>query len=57
MLSSVFATFLLVSATAVSFAQSNAAPPADDCGEVVTIDTHGRTTTRYALAQPRGAPA
>ena len=57
MLSSGFATFLLVSATAVSFAQSNAAPPADDCGEVVTIDTHGRTTTRYALAQPRGAPA
>ncbi len=41
--SSVFAALLLVSATAASLAQSNAAPPADGCGEVVTIETHGRT--------------
>ena len=54
---SVFAALLLVSATAASLAQSNAAPQADGCGEVVTIETHGRTTTRYALAHPQGAPA
>jgi hypothetical protein len=27
------------------------------CGEVVTIPTHGRTTTRYALAAPAGGGA
>jgi len=27
------------------------------CGEVVTIDTHDRTTTRYVLAHPQPAPA
>lgn len=30
---------------------------ATGCGEVVTIQTHDRTTTRYALAQPQPAPA
>ncbi len=44
--------FLLASAAAAAHA-----PPAGDCGEVVTIGTHARTTTRYALAQPRGASA
>ena len=29
--------------------------PAGGCGEVVTIETHGRTTTRYALVQPKNA--
>ena len=24
------------------------------CGEVVTLDTHGKTTTRYAFAEPEG---
>ena len=38
-------------------AQSNAVPAADGCGEVVTIETHGRTTTRYAFASPRQLPA
>lgn len=38
-----------------SAAQSPAAAPGDGCGEVITIATHGRTTTRYALASPRGA--
>lgn len=27
------------------------------CGEVVTVQTHDQTTTRYALAYPRPAPA
>ena len=30
--------------------------PAAGCGEVVTIETHDRTTTRYALAYPQPAP-
>jgi hypothetical protein len=52
-----FAALLLVSAIAVCLAQANAASPGDGCGEVMTIETHGRTTTRYALAHPNGAPA
>ena len=52
---SVFAVFLLVSAIGTAVAQSNAATAADGCGEVVTIATHGGSTTRYALAQPQGA--
>jgi hypothetical protein len=51
----VFAALLLLSAT-MSLAQSNAGP-LTPCGEVVTIGTHGHTTTRYALAYPQGAPA
>ena len=49
------AALLLLSAT-TSLAQSNA-DPLTRCGEVVTIETHGRTTTRYALTYPQGAPA
>ncbi|HEY2990579.1 MAG TPA: hypothetical protein VGL11_22875 [Candidatus Binatia bacterium] len=49
------AVFLSLSAIGAAVAQSSAAP--DRCGEVVTIATHGGTTTRYALAQARGAPA
>ena len=45
---------LLASASGFSIAQPSAAPPAKSCGEVITIETHERTTTRYALAQ--GAP-
>jgi hypothetical protein len=48
-----FAILLLVSAT--SLAQADEAAPAGGCGEVMTIETHDRTTTRYTLAQ--GAPA
>jgi len=29
---------------------------AEPCGEVVTVETHGRTTTRYALAGPPEPP-
>jgi pimeloyl-ACP methyl ester carboxylesterase len=52
---SVFAAFLLVAATGTAVAQSKAAPAADGCGEVVTIATHGGSTTRYALAQAQDA--
>ncbi|MBI3522976.1 MAG: alpha/beta hydrolase [Betaproteobacteria bacterium] len=33
-----------------SFAQAAATPPAGVCGQVVTLATHGGSTTRYALA-------
>jgi hypothetical protein len=40
-----------VAATAaLGLGQSPAAAPGDRCGEVITIATRGRTTTRYALA-------
>lgn len=44
---------LLLSAPPV-LAQSSSATPGG-CGEVVTIETHDRTTTRYALAYPQPA--
>ena len=47
-------SLLMLTATAV--AHADAAPPVR-CGEVVTVETHGRTTTRYALAHPPAAPA
>jgi len=40
-----------------SFAALLLASAAGGCGEVVTIRTHGGSTTRYALAHPRGTPA
>jgi hypothetical protein len=44
---------LLLLAASLSV-QSMAAAP-DGCGEVVKVETHGRTTTRYALAHPQPA--
>ena len=38
-------------------ATAQAAGASDRCGEVVKLDTHGRTTTRYALAHPQPTPA
>jgi len=35
------------------FAQSRAVPPAGGCGELVSVETHGRSRTRYALAHPK----
>jgi hypothetical protein len=49
----VFATLCVVTAAATCSAQSK---PSAACGEVVTIQTHDRTTTRYAFARPT-APA
>jgi hypothetical protein len=34
-----------------------AAASSESCGEVIGIETHNRTTTRYALARAEGAPA
>lgn len=36
----------------LAFAQSPAATAAGACGEVISIDTHSGSTTRYALARP-----
>jgi pimeloyl-ACP methyl ester carboxylesterase len=41
---------------AVSVAPAGSAAPVDGCGAVVTIATHDRTATRYALMQQPGAP-
>ena len=57
MRSLIFVLLFLVSAIEVSIAQPNVAPLADGCGEVVTIETHDRTTTRYTLARAQRAPA
>jgi pimeloyl-ACP methyl ester carboxylesterase len=38
-------------------AQSQPAPPGAGCGELVTLDTHGSTKTRYALGQPKAGGA
>jgi hypothetical protein len=53
---SAFCFFLLALAPAC-LAQPGAESPAASCGEVVTIDAHNRSTTRYSLAQPQGAGA
>jgi hypothetical protein len=55
--SSLLVLLFLAWSTAASVAQPAAAPPASGCGEVVTIATHGRTTTRYAFARKAGAPS
>ena len=57
MRSLIVALLLLASASGLSIAQPSAAPPANSCGEVVSIETHDRTTTRYTLARAPGAPA
>lgn len=51
------AALVLISLVSPSLGQSKATAPAGPCGEVVTLETHGRTTTRYALAGPKNAPA
>jgi hypothetical protein len=45
----VLTTLCVVAVAATGFAQSK---PPGDCGELVTIPTHDRTTTRYALERP-----
>lgn len=45
----------LALAAAASAAQSPGVAPGGACGEVITIVTHAGTTTRYALAFPRGS--
>lgn len=50
MRSSVAGLIFLAAAAAPAFAQNGAASPAVSCGELVTVATHGGSTTRYALA-------
>src|SRR5688572_26732917 len=45
------ATAIALHCSTMAFAQPDAAAPGT-CGEVVTIPTHGSTTTRYAFASP-----
>jgi hypothetical protein len=47
----------VAASTAPLLAQSNSEAPAGGCGEVATAETHGRTTMRYAVVQPKGARA
>jgi hypothetical protein len=49
------ALVLLLAAPAAGAQQT--APSAGACGELVTIETHERSTTRYALAGPSAVPA
>jgi hypothetical protein len=52
---SLLSALAIVAASAAPlFAQSSTE---GRCGEVVTLETHGRTTTRYALVQPKNAQA
>lgn len=49
-LSRLFTLCLLLFGGSVSFAQPGTSSA--DCGEVITVDTHDGSTTRYALASP-----
>ncbi len=53
---SLCAALLLAAPAGSSFAQPTAAPAARACGEMVTIATHDRSTTRYAVTQKEGVP-
>jgi hypothetical protein len=55
MRSSIAGVLLLALTTGASLAQATAPSPAGGCGAVVTVATHDRSTTRYALAQTDGA--
>lgn len=48
----VLALCLLLLGAPASFAQPHANAVSARCGEVITIETHDATTTRYSLAQP-----
>lgn len=49
----IFAALALIVATPPCLAQTGNAPLPDGCGEIVSIETHERSITRYALAYPR----
>ena len=51
MRSLIFGTLLLLSAM-VCFVRPQSAASDDRCGEVVTVQTHDRSTTRYAFVSP-----
>jgi hypothetical protein len=54
MRSSLVGLLFLAATTGAASAQDDV-PPAEGCGEVVTVATHGGSTTRYALARGEGA--
>jgi len=56
MRSSTGAVLSLIGAAAAWLAPVGALSAAEACGEVVTVETHDRTTTRYALALPADPP-
>ena len=54
----VLGVVMLISASASPLhAQLGGAVASESCGEVVSVATHGRTTTRYALARPDVSPS
>ena len=46
---------LMLLSVATCLAQPRSGPPDEPCGEVVTIETHNRSTTRYAFIAPAQA--
>jgi pimeloyl-ACP methyl ester carboxylesterase len=52
----IVALLLLVSVSRLGIAQQPVSPPANGCGEVITIETHNRTITRYTLTHPPAVP-
>ncbi|HXV10329.1 MAG TPA: hypothetical protein VD839_05950 [Burkholderiales bacterium] len=56
MIGSLIPVLLLLLPAAAALAQADGGNAAS-CGELVTVETHERTTTLYALAQPRPATA
>jgi hypothetical protein len=54
--SSICAVISLIGAAVAWLAPMRAPSAAEGCGEVVTVETHDRTTTRYALTFPTDPP-
>jgi len=52
---SILPLLLVLLPASASLAQPPTALPAGACGEVITLETHNRSTTRYAFAPPTGA--
>mgnify|MGYP000051505348 CR=1 FL=1 len=48
-----FAAILISMGAWAMRADAQSSPPDRRCGEIVTIDTHRNTKTRYAIAQPK----
>jgi len=55
MRSAVLAALMLAVVPVAPVVAQPGAAPAQGCGELVTLDTHARTKTSYALAQPKSA--
>jgi hypothetical protein len=55
--SSIAQASVLVLMAGLCLAQSGALQPDGTCGEVITVETHDRTTTRYSLRRPTAGQA